>query len=36
MWDDAVVAYAADGRELFRTKVEEPVLERPAIHQNTI
>ena len=36
MWDDTVVAYAADGRELFRTKVEEPVLERPAIHQNTI
>jgi nitrate reductase beta subunit len=36
LWDDTVVAYATDGRELFRTKVEEPVFERPAIHQNTI
>jgi nitrate reductase beta subunit len=28
-YDDTVIAFGADGRELFRTKVEEPFFERP-------
>lgn len=36
MYDDTVVARGLDGKELFRTKVEEPVLVRPKQHANTI
>ena len=34
--DDTVIAYGKDGRELFRTSVEEPVHVRPAAHANSI
>jgi nitrate reductase beta subunit len=36
MYDDTVVAYGLDGRELFRTRTEEPVVVRPEKHANTI
>ncbi len=36
VFDDTVIAYNSDGLELFRTKVEEPVYERPAKHANSI
>ena len=36
MYDDTVIARGLDGAELFRTKVEEPVLVRPSQHANTI
>jgi nitrate reductase beta subunit len=36
MYDDAVVAYGLDGKELFRTKVEEPVIVRGKQHANSI
>jgi len=35
-YDDTVVAYGREGKELFRTNVEEPIVTRPAIHQNSI
>jgi nitrate reductase beta subunit len=34
--DDTVIAYGKDGRELFRTTVEEPIHVRPARHANSI
>jgi nitrate reductase beta subunit len=36
MYNDTVVAYGKDGRELFRTTIEEPLYERPASHANSI
>ena len=36
IYDDTVVAYGRGGRELFRTKVEEPVHVRPEKHPNSI
>jgi len=36
LFDDTVIAFGHDGRELFRTKVEEPFYERPETHQNSI
>jgi nitrate reductase beta subunit len=36
VYDDTVVAYGADGQELFRTTVEEPIHVRPARHANSI
>ncbi|MCC7430046.1 4Fe-4S dicluster domain-containing protein [bacterium] len=36
MYDDTVIAYGKDGKELFRTKVEEPVYERSNKHANSI
>jgi nitrate reductase beta subunit len=36
MYDDTVIAYGKEGQELFRTKVEEPVYVRPAVHANSI
>jgi nitrate reductase beta subunit len=36
VYNDTVIAYGRDGRELFRTKVEEPVHVRPNQHQNSI
>ncbi|MBI3820416.1 MAG: 4Fe-4S dicluster domain-containing protein [Planctomycetes bacterium] len=36
LYDDTVIAFGNDGRELFRTKVEEPVYVRPPQHLNTI
>jgi len=36
MYDDTVIAYGKAGNEIFRTKVEEPVLVRPEQHANSI
>jgi nitrate reductase beta subunit len=36
MYDDTVVAFDEHGNELFRTRVEEPVYERPAERLNSI
>jgi nitrate reductase beta subunit len=36
MFDDTVIAFNAEGKELFRTKVEEPFHVRPAKHANSI
>jgi len=36
LYDDTVIAFGHDGKELFRTKVEEPVHVRPAKHLNSI
>jgi anaerobic selenocysteine-containing dehydrogenase len=36
LYDDTVIAYGKDGRELFRTTVEEPIHVRPARHANSI
>ena len=36
LYDDTVIAYGKNGKELFRTTVEEPVHVRPAIHANSI
>jgi nitrate reductase beta subunit len=36
LYNDTVVAYGRDGQELFRTTVEEPLHERPAVHANSI
>ena len=35
-YNDTVIAYGADGNELFRTKIEEPVHVRPPKHINYI
>ena len=35
-YDDTIIAYDDQGQEIFRTKVNEPVHERPAIHNNSI
>jgi hypothetical protein len=31
-----VIAYGKEGEELFRTTIDEPVYERPALHANSI
>ncbi len=36
VYDDTVIAFDADGEEMFRTTVEEPFIERPAQHENSI
>ena len=36
MYDDTVVAFGLDGKELFRTKVEEPIYVRGKQHANSI
>ena len=36
IYDDTVIAYGKDGKELFRTNVEEPIFERPDIRVNSI
>ena len=36
LFDDTVIAFGHDGRELFRTKVEEPVFVRPEERLNSI
>ena len=36
LYNDTVIAYGKDGKELFRTTVEEPVHVRPAKHANSI
>jgi nitrate reductase beta subunit len=36
LYNDTVIAYGKDGQELFRTTVEEPLIERPSIHANSI
>jgi nitrate reductase beta subunit len=36
IYDDTVIAFGRDGRELFRTKVEEPLFVRDAKHANSI
>lgn len=35
-YDDTVIAFGEDGRELFRTRVEEPLFERPAERINWV
>ena len=36
IYNDTVIAYGMDNREIFRTTIEEPFHERPAIHANSI
>lgn len=36
IYNDTVIAFGQNGKEIFRTAVEEPVFERPAEHQNSI
>ncbi|MCZ7646165.1 MAG: nitrate oxidoreductase subunit beta [Planctomycetota bacterium] len=36
LYDDTVIAYGKEGQELFRTKVEEPVVVRPEQYANSI
>jgi nitrate reductase beta subunit len=36
LYNDTVIAYGRDGKELFRTTVEEPVHVRPSKHANSI
>ena len=36
IYDDTVIAFGQDGKELFRTTVEEPLHIRPEKHANTI
>lgn len=36
IYDDTVIAFDKDGKELFRTNVEEPLYERPGHHANSI
>lgn len=36
LYDDTIIAFGHDGKELFRTKVEEPVYVRPDTHLNSI
>jgi nitrate reductase beta subunit len=36
LYNDTVIAYGQDGKELFRTQVEEPIHVRPAQHANSI
>jgi nitrate reductase beta subunit len=36
IYNDTVIAYGKDGEELFRTTIDEPVYERPAVHANSI
>jgi nitrate reductase beta subunit len=36
LYNDTVIAFGRDGKEIFRTQVEEPFHVRPATHQNSI
>ncbi len=36
LYNDTVIAYGREGQELFRTTIEEPLYERPAMHANSI
>jgi hypothetical protein len=36
IYNDTVIAFGKDGREIFRTQVEEPIHVRPAQHVNSI
>ena len=36
MYNDTVIAFGQDGKEIFRTTVEEPVHVRPPVHANSI
>ena len=36
IYNDTVIAFRKDGKEIFRTKVEEPLYVRPNKHQNSI
>ena len=36
IYNDTAIAFGKDGKELFRTKVEEPFYVRPGQHQNSI
>jgi nitrate reductase beta subunit len=36
MYNDTVIAYGKNGKELFRTQVEEPLHVRPNKHANSI
>lgn len=36
VYNDTIIAYGKDGKELFRTAVEEPMFERPEKHANSI
>ena len=36
MYNDTIIGYGEDGKELVRTQVEEPFHVRPATHQNSI
>ncbi|OGG56346.1 MAG: nitrate oxidoreductase subunit beta [Candidatus Handelsmanbacteria bacterium RIFCSPLOWO2_12_FULL_64_10] len=36
IYNDTVIAFGKDGKEIFRTKVEEPIHVRPAKHANSI
>jgi len=36
VYNDTVIAYGRDGKEIFRTTVEEPLYVRPATHANSI
>ncbi|MCH7505431.1 4Fe-4S dicluster domain-containing protein, partial [PVC group bacterium] len=36
LYDDTIIAYNKAGKEILRTKVEEPLYVRPDKHQNTI
>jgi hypothetical protein len=35
-YDDTIIAYGKDGKEIFRTNVEEPLHVRPKKHLNSI
>ena len=36
LYNDTVIAFNRDGKEIFRTTIEEPLHVRPAIHANSI
>jgi nitrate reductase beta subunit len=36
MYNDTIIAFNRDGKEIFRTTMEEPVHVRPASHANSI
>ncbi len=36
LYNDTVIAFGKNNQEIFRTTIEEPVLERPDIHANSI
>jgi len=36
LYNDTVIAYGQDGKEIFRTTVEEPIYVRPRTHANSI
>ena len=36
MYNDTIIGYGEDGKELVRTQIEEPFHVRPATHQNSI